>query len=160
MNVELMDYWHEKITNNHDPMVIVITTHILTEFIINKIIEQKYRNSQKNVFAGNRSYSYAIKLTIVDCIEEFNEYYYKNLVLLNKLRNNFAHQYIFLPEKFDLRFFQAPPKYDRSGHYKWQEVTCKNKNDPDEVEKFLKSMCCTILLDLIDYAKRRDIDLS
>lgn len=145
--VDTLIHYFERLEKSQDELVILVTGHILTEFIINRIIEEKCPIS-KNKLADHRTYSYAVKLTILKCMNLIPEYLFKNLNKLNKLRNEYAHNIHINLEQIDLSF-----DYQQSEDSLIQ-LHCEDPNNPKELKKHLYLVCYTILFNFAKYADK------
>ena len=83
-----IDYYLQRTTGIRENLILIITTHILTEFIVNKVLESKYNTSEK--LLQNKGYYEKIKL--IHSLNLISDEMHKNLVALNRLRNQYAHQ--------------------------------------------------------------------
>ncbi len=83
-----IDYYLQRINDTRENLILIIITHLLTEFIVNQMLESKHNTSGK--LFKDKSYSYKVKL-MYD-LKLIPEDSFRNLVALNKLRNQYAHQ--------------------------------------------------------------------
>lgn len=81
-----------------DELVFVTTAHLLTEYILNLIIQNKCKKPEKLL-----GYQYSKKLDILFCMNLIPDYLYEDLCQLNTLRNKFAHNLHPKPQIFSFK---------------------------------------------------------
>ncbi|MBI2047891.1 MAG: hypothetical protein HYT27_02015 [Parcubacteria group bacterium] len=120
--------------HNQHVLVIVIIGHLLTEHLLDKIITTKYRNTKA---ALRKSFSEKLKLLYPDWLPLF---IYENIKLLNKARNDIAHNLGTNDHK--------PIIYIPKGKQEILNIP-RRKNK----EKFyFKHLINTVLFDLVNYS--------
>jgi hypothetical protein len=73
-----------------DELGSIIKGHLLIEYILNKIIRKKCKKS-KTILNDTRSYTFAIKLQILESMNLLPEYLCTNISRVNRIRNQLAH---------------------------------------------------------------------
>lgn len=126
-----------------DELIFVTTAHLLTEYILNMIIEHKCKNPEKLM-----GYQYSKKLDILFCVDLIPDYLYEDLCQLNSLRNKFAHNLYPKPQIFSFKTVNwglpeiIVAKYDvKSNPYKGIPY-----------KEFLSDMCVSIFFLLFQHA--------
>lgn len=97
-----------KLGKKNDPVTLFISLHLQTENWIDRLIEDQCPSKlSKKILGSSTSYTYAVKLTIVYAMRLIPEGLFRNLTILNKIRNGYAHSldYDFRTEA--LRFIDA-----------------------------------------------------
>ena len=82
--------WLDKIKKLPDPLTMTISTHLMTEYGINYLIQENVINPKS--ILKNRDFTFSIKLEICFQNSLIPEYLYNNIRKLNKIRNKYAHQ--------------------------------------------------------------------
>lgn len=119
---------------NSHILTIVIVGHLLTEYLLDKIITAKFKNTKKVV---GKSFAEKIKLLYPTWLPLS---LYKNIKLLNKTRNDIAHNLGAIDYE--------PIIYMPQGSEKFMNIP-KRKNK----EKFyFRELINTILFDLVNYS--------
>ena len=153
-NLGVLTLYVDRVKNSDDELTNVITSHLLTEFILNRIIEEKCSNSKK-ILDDHKSYTYSVKLTLIQCMGLLPEDLYKNLNLLNHLRNSYAHN--LYPDK-------KIAKYNSMSLIDGQmsiEIKCENVNDEQIYQQFIHDLCFSTLVFFMAHAiGKLDIDIS
>jgi hypothetical protein len=87
---KILDTYAEELPQVRDPRSVILTLHLLTEYWINRLIEQKCPTG-KDIVKDNNSYPYAVKLTLVYSMKLIPKGLFGNLKRLNSIRNGYAH---------------------------------------------------------------------
>lgn len=151
---DLLKHFIERLEESQDELVIVLTSHLLTEFIINRIIEERCQESKK-ILSDHRSYTYAVKLTIINCMGMIPEYLFHNLTKLNGLRNEFSHNLRLNPKKLNLSF-RNPPLLGVH-----DEIVYECSDDSAALFEFIYAMCSSVMTNFAAHASNElEINLS
>jgi hypothetical protein len=67
-------------------LTLVVTGHFLIEYLLDKIIDTKCKDSEKF-----RNYTFSIKLDILNAFNLIPDEVYKNINTINKIRNKLVH---------------------------------------------------------------------
>lgn len=67
-------------------LTLVVVSHFLVEYLLNRIISKKCRNPAKIL-----KYTFSIKLDLLNAMKLLPEDVYNNIIILNKLRNAIVH---------------------------------------------------------------------
>jgi len=124
-------------------IVVVTTAHLLTEYIINTIIEKKCKSPEKLV-----NYQYAKKVDIIYCMNLLPDYLYEDLRQLNTLRNKFAHDLHPKPHIFSFKTVNWNEQ-DKIIESKYDENSLAYKGLP--YKEFLSDMCVSIFFLLFQH---------
>ena len=73
-----------------DEAAIILKGHLLIEYLIDKIIEQKCKAPDK-ILEDPRNYPFSVKLQFVYSMGLLPDYLHENIVRINRLRNKLAH---------------------------------------------------------------------
>jgi len=131
---------------NSHILTIVIVGHLLCEYLMDKIINAKYKNTKATL---EKSFSEKIKLLYPEWLPLF---IHKNIKLLNTIRNDIAHNLgasdyepIIYIQKGDRKILNIPKRKNKTKFY-------------------LDHLISTILFDLVNYSYHflgisTDIDL-
>jgi hypothetical protein len=143
---------------SEDNLILVTTSHLLTEFVIDKIIEAKCIKPDI-ILDDKRNFSYFVKLNTLYCTGHMPENIYHNLVSLNKLRNSYAHNLRPDPKIVSYFSFQiVDGKIDMT--LPLQLVKCHNPKDPTTYHNFLIGFCISTLIMIAQYAQSLKVNLS
>ena len=78
------------LNTQNEPLVIIPTIHLLTEYTIDYLIANNCKNYKK-YFEYINIYTFGVKLDLVYELGLIEEFMYKNVILMNKIRNAYAH---------------------------------------------------------------------
>lgn len=144
----------KRLKSTHE-LIFVTTSHLLTEYVINKIIENRCQSPE--LLIRN---PYLKKLQIIYCLGLLPDYLYEDLIILNKLRNKFAHNLHPNPQIFSFKTINL----DR------QDIIIVSNFDPNApcylgasspYKEFLSDMCVSIFFLLVQHTLwNLDIDIS
>ena len=98
---ENLQKYFVKLSSVKEPIILVLTIHLYTEFWINKLIELRSPNPKEIL---DRNYVFAIKLMLVYNMGLIPEQLYLNIKKLNTLRNKYAHNLDYDFTKSDLNY--------------------------------------------------------
>ena len=98
----LISYGLRELFKEKHPRELVIESHLLIENILNELIKNNFKNSKKLIELG-----FSKKLDIAHGLELINMCDYSDIVLLNKLRNKFAHDFFFNYTDFSFNKFTS-----------------------------------------------------
>jgi len=84
-----MDYI-ELLRHHEDELGLVIKGHLLIEYLLNKIIDKKFKKA-KLILEDSRSFTFSVKLKILYSLGIIPTYIYQNISFINKIRNRLAH---------------------------------------------------------------------
>ena len=84
----------------------VLRGHLLVEYLLNKIIESKCKNSN-TILKDSRSYTFLVKLQLVYSMGLIPECVWKNAAKINKIRNELAHNLDFDEKKIDMILYNS-----------------------------------------------------
>jgi len=102
-NLLSLEYIRQR-DNKNAVMLRVIKSHLFTEYIMNRIIAEKCPDHNK-ILDDYRSYTYAVKLTLLHCMGIIPNKLNHNLKELNRLRNAFAHN-LELDKNITINFYE------------------------------------------------------
>ncbi|MBU9711051.1 hypothetical protein [Evansella tamaricis] len=117
----------ERFKKINDPIARIVTVHLFTESWLNKLLEEKTKTSGQL-----KEWNYASKLLMVFNLNLIEEALYKNLKILNGIRNGCSHNLDFNFENINLDDFSLKPIKNKIP----KEVR-KNLNSNTLDEKFL-----------------------
>jgi hypothetical protein len=69
-----------------DELTIILKGHLIVEYMLDAIIKEKFKNPKKIL-----GYSFFRKLEILFSLGLLPDYLFRNIVTLNNIRNNYAH---------------------------------------------------------------------
>lgn len=75
--------------DNH--LAIVLSVHLFVEYLLDRLIDERSPIAKK-ILDDRRTYTFAVKLTVVFHLQLLEQSLYDNLVALNGLRNAYAHE--------------------------------------------------------------------
>jgi hypothetical protein len=109
-----------------DPLVLVLTTHLIIEILLNEIIKKKFQNSA--IILDDFSFSkFSSKIKILRAKNYLDEKLYSDLVLLNNVRNKFGHTLFYDIGEFDMsKFYYWDGLYE--GFENLSKITRKKLN--------------------------------
>ena len=87
---KILDIYAKELFQAKDPRSVTLRLHLLTEYWVNRLIEQKCPTG-KDIVKDNNSYPYAVKLTLVYGMKLIPKGLFGNLKRLNSIRNGYAH---------------------------------------------------------------------
>lgn len=118
-------------------LTIIIVGHLLVEYFLNKIIIAKFKNSKTNL---KKSFSQKLELLYPTWLPLF---IYKNIKLLNKSRNDIAHNLGSIDHKPFI-------------YMHWREKKIVKIPKRKNKEKFyFRELINTVLFDLVNYTQPR-----
>lgn len=126
------------IRRGEEELGLIIKGHLLIEFLLNQIIEQKLKNT-KEIFKDSRTNSFSAKLKIIYSLGILPKYLYSNITNINKLRNQYAHNLNVNSNKLTYIYYRE----DREIRNK--EYFDKKKNPERE---YIKLLCFGTLIQL------------
>lgn len=87
----------------HHPRSSVIVMHGFIELLVNALVEEKCKSGKK-MSSNTRDYPHSVKLTLLHELNILDDVVFKNLSWFRKLRNDAAHEAIFVvsPEKLQM----------------------------------------------------------
>ena len=129
--------------NKNELLERVITTHLFTEYILNRIITEK-RSDYKTII---NKWGYAAKLKMLKTAGIMPEKLNHNLNELNHLRNSYAHN-LELEKDTVLAFYENMDKADMSRY----KITDRNFDNGVEL------LCQAAFIDLADLAFDLKVD--
>ena len=139
-------------------LVLVTTSHLLTEYIIDNMIQAKCSHPEI-ILDDKRNFSYFVKLNTLYCNGQVPEDIYKNLVLMNKLRNSYAHN--LKPDPKITAYYEYPEKDGKKDTTKpLPSVKCDDPKDPEKYHLFLMGLCLTTLTAFANHAKQNGVEIS
>ncbi|MCX9026333.1 MAG: hypothetical protein OIN85_09600 [Candidatus Methanoperedens sp.] len=101
-----------KIYDEIDPLSLIVKAHLFVENFLDEIIRIKFRNSQ--LILDRRDFTFSLKLDILRSKNYLDEKLYSDIMLLNKLRNKFAHDLFYDISDFDMsKFYYCDGFYDK-----------------------------------------------
>lgn len=125
----------------------VITAHLLSEYILNRIITERCPD-YKLIVNDYQKYTYDVKLTLLRCMGIVPEKLYHNLKELNALRNSCAHNLDI--KKGTISFYTHMDSDEKH--------ECK-KSDPN-FNNGIEWLCDTTILDFVNLAHDLKIDIK
>lgn len=87
-----------------DPLVLALKSHLFVEAFIDDIIKSKFRYPK--AILGNRDFTFSMKVSVLYSRNYLSEDLYKDILLLNNLRNKYAHNLSFNIAEFDVSRFK------------------------------------------------------
>jgi hypothetical protein len=96
-------YYLEYIGDEKDPLNLTLKSHLYIENFLEEILKKKFKNSL--LLLSNRDFTFALKLDVLHAKNYLDEKLYKDIRLLNRLRNKFAHDLAFDIAAFDMTQF-------------------------------------------------------
>lgn len=124
---------------HNDKLIMITTNHLFSEYILNKIIENKCPTPR--IILGDRRYSYSLKLNLIYSMGWLPEFIYQDLLILNKLRNSYAHNL-----NPDFSIFQY---YNED----LEEVKIDKTENRHEYLDFIDGLCFNVIGALINYVR-------
>lgn len=101
-----------KIYDETDPLSLVVKAHLFIENFLDEIIRKKFRNSQ--VILNKQDFTFSLKLDVLKSKNYLDEKLYSDILLLNRLRNKFAHNLFYDLADFDIsKFYYCDELYGR-----------------------------------------------
>jgi len=91
------------IGDERDPLNLTLKAHLYIENFLEEILKRKFKNS--SLLLNNRDFTFALKLDILRAKNYLDEKSYRDIRLLNRLRNKFAHDLSFDISTFDMSQF-------------------------------------------------------
>ncbi len=98
----LISYGLRELFKENHPRELIIESHLLIENILDELIKHNFKNSKNLIEFG-----FIKKLEIAHSSELINTSDYSDIVLLNKLRNKFAHDFFFNYMDFSFNKFTS-----------------------------------------------------
>ena len=124
--------------NNEDELGLIIKGHLFVEYILNHIIQKKFKKP-KLIFDDGRSNSFSVKLNILYSLGIIPKYLYQNISNVNKIRNQYAHNLKIDSKKINYMFYLP----DR-------EMILKEDSNKKKIsnKEYMKLLCFSTLLQL------------
>ena len=136
-------------------IIFVTTAHLLTEYIVNIIIQQKCGSPEKLT-----NFQYSKKLDVLYCMGLLPDYLYEDLRQLNTLRNKFAHNLHPEPQIFSFKTINWD-KQDIIIESKFDKNALCYKGASSPYKEFLSDMCVSIFFLLFQHTFwNLEIDIS
>ena len=109
------DYLSELFLHQH-PLVLVLTMHLFVEAFLDEIIKRKFHDS-KRLFQ-RREFTFSFKLDLLKSKNYLDEALFRDISLLNSLRNKYSHKLTFGIGEFDFsQFTYCQDVYQWIQHY-------------------------------------------
>jgi len=154
-NSYVIDIWANVVTEfltrlgpQDDELATILKGHLFIEYLLDKIISTKCK-SPKRILSDSRSFTFAVKLQLVYSMGLLPDYTYRNIVKINKVRNELAHNLEFTEDKIDMGF----AKDDGS------EIKIKPKGKKNPRKFYLRMLCVGTLNQLASHV-RANLKLS
>ena len=113
-----------------DEVAVILKGHLLVEYLINKIIEQKHATPDK-ILEKSRNFTFSKKLHLVHSMGLLPHYLFENINRINRLRNKLAHSLTFDLDKVDMTFTKTDgttiniyPKKSRYPERRYLKMLC------------------------------------
>lgn len=108
----LSSHFLQFIGNEKDPLSLTLKAHLYIENFLEEILKRKFKSSA--LLLKNRDFTFSLKLDTLRAKNYLDEKLYKDVRLLNKLRNKFAHDLFFDISTFDMsQFYYCEDLYRR-----------------------------------------------
>lgn len=91
MPADLQTRLAQRLDRLENHLAFVVSLHLFVENLVNALIEERSRTPTL-ILEDHRAYSFSVKLTLVFNMRLIPEDLFKNLRVLNKLRNQFGHE--------------------------------------------------------------------
>lgn len=140
----LIDYFIKRTKNTKENLITIITTHILVEFILNRILENKYQGLENERFYK--------KVKILYVLKEIPIEMKINLDALNDLRNQYAHR--LKPDKNEI--ISICKKFTFCNIVLGQEKI----NKAVEYYDFFRGLCSYTIATLFSHFRNKGINFS
>lgn len=88
---------------------IVLTGHLIVEYLINRVIKSKCKASQ-SILKDSRNYPFSVKLQLLYSMKLLPDHIYNNIKKLNTFRNQLAHNLDFDESRIDRSYFNRDGK--------------------------------------------------
>jgi hypothetical protein len=145
-----IDLWNDitfefivRVRVHDDESAIILKGHLLVEYLLDKIIEQKCKAPNK-ILDDSRTYSFSVKLQLVYSMGLLPDYLYENIVRINRLRNKLAHNLDF---ELDLNNMLVV-------NLKGETIKVRPKGKRYPERYYLRMLCFSTLSDLRNYMVR------
>lgn len=119
-----------------DELTIVLKAHLFAEFLIDHIINELFKRPK--VVLG---YTFSKKLEIIYSLDLIPNYVYKNVLLLNRIRNKYAHDLDYRIDPKEIVFFKTDNK----------RVVFKDDFKKKSNRQIVKLFCFAVLAQFNDY---------
>ena len=113
-----------------DEVSVTLKGHLLVEYLINKIIEQRHETPEK-VLGKSHNFTFSKKLQLVYSMGLLPDYLFENINRINRLRNKLAHNLTFDLDKEDMSFTKTNgetiniyPKKSRYPERRYLKMLC------------------------------------
>ena len=113
-----------------DEVSVTLKGHLLVEYLINKIIQQKKEVPEK-VLGKSHNFTFSKKLQLVYSMGVLPDYLFENINQINRLRNKLAHNLTFDLHKEDMTFTKTNgeriniyPKKSRYPERRYLKMLC------------------------------------
>jgi hypothetical protein len=99
-------HYTSKVDRRSDELTTVVKGHLLVEFVLNELIRRGLRDP-KPLLDDHRSYTFAVKAQILYSARLLPPEIFRNIVRINKIRNQLAHNLQTDQLKIDYKFSRA-----------------------------------------------------
>jgi hypothetical protein len=99
----LGSHFLQYVANEKDPLSLTLKAHLYVENFLEEVLKKKFRNS--SILLNNRDFTFALKVDVLRAKNYLDEKLYRDIRLLNRLRNKFAHDLSFDIATFDMSQF-------------------------------------------------------
>ena len=117
---------------------LIIKGHLLVEYILNQMVEKSFKKPEV-FFKDNRANSFSVKLNILYSLGLIPTNIYKNIVSVNKIRNQYSHNLKVESDKLTFNYYREDKEINN------KEYFSKMKNPERE---YIKLLCFGTLTEL------------
>lgn len=110
--LSLGSHFLQYVANEKDALNLTIKAHLYVENFLEEILKRKFMHN--SIFLNNRDFTFSLKLDVLCAKNYLDEKLYRDIRLLNRVRNKFAHDLSFDISTFDMsQFYYCEELYQR-----------------------------------------------